>query len=338
MDQRLIDLYHDYAHVHFDRRVFLEKAARIVGSVSAAAALLPLLAPDDAKAAMVPADDQRVTASRVTFKGVTGDVKGYLAKPKAEGKHGAVVVVHAVGGISPHIEDIARRLAVDGFIALSVDFLSPLGGTPVPRNPEVAALTRSLKPEETTGNAVAAANYLRSLPESNGKVGSVGFCWGGGVVNRLAVADPMLKESGHARPLLRGGAEEGRRPVRDALLSGRAARVQRRYRPALQRRCREARLEPHHGGVQGAPRLSHSFVMEKGCAAQVRPFSFDTRRGFILYICYITVYLCKISTPLSPHFQTPRVGRSWRGLPWARRASWSWQRRSRSPSRPSRGT
>ncbi len=139
MDQRLIDLYHDYAHVHFDRRVFLEKAARIVGSVSAAAALLPLLAPDDAKAAMVAPDDQRVTTSRVTFKGVTGDVKAYLAKPTASGRHGAVEVIHAVGGISPHIEDVCRRLAVDGFIALGVDFLSPLGGTPVPRNPEVAS-------------------------------------------------------------------------------------------------------------------------------------------------------------------------------------------------------
>ncbi len=192
MDQRLIDLYHDYAHEHFDRRVFLEKAAKIVGSVSAAAALLPLLAPDDAKAAMVPPDDQRVTAARVTFPGATGEVKAYLAKPTAAGKYGAVEVIHAVGGISPHIEDICRRLAVDGFIALGVDFLSPLGGTPVPRNPEVASLTRSLKPEETTGNAVAAAKYLRSLPESNGKVGAVGFCWGGGVVNRLAVADPML--------------------------------------------------------------------------------------------------------------------------------------------------
>jgi carboxymethylenebutenolidase len=192
VDQRLIDLYHDYAHVHFDRRVFLEKAARIVGSLSAAAALLPLLAPDDAKAAMVPPDDQRVTTSRITFPGVTGEVKGYLVKPRAQGRYGAVEVIHAVGGISPHIEDVCRRLAVDGFIALGVDFLSPLGGTPVPRNPEVAALTRSLKPEETTGNAVAAARYLRSLPESNGKTGAVGFCWGGGVVNRLAVADPML--------------------------------------------------------------------------------------------------------------------------------------------------
>jgi carboxymethylenebutenolidase len=192
MDQRLIDLYHDYAHVHFDRRVFLEKAARIVGSVSAAAALLPLLAPDDAKAAMVPPDDQRVAASRVTFAGMTGEVKGYLAKPRAQGRYGSVEVIHAIGGISPHIEDVCRRLAVDGFIALGVDFLSPLGGTPVPRNPEVASLTRQLKPEETTGNAVAAARYLRSLPESNGKTGAVGFCWGGGVVNRLAVADPLL--------------------------------------------------------------------------------------------------------------------------------------------------
>ena len=192
MDQRLIDLYHDYAHEHCDRRMFLEGAEKIVGSISAAAALLPLLAPNDAKAAIVPADDSRVTATRVTFPGATGEVKAYLVKPRAEGKRGAVEVIHAVGGISPHIEDICRRLAVDGFIALGVDFLSPLGGTPVPRNPEIATLTRSLKPEETTANAVAAANYLRSLPESNGKVGAVGFCWGGGVVNRLAVADPML--------------------------------------------------------------------------------------------------------------------------------------------------
>jgi carboxymethylenebutenolidase len=172
--------------------VFLEKAARIVGSLSAAAALLPLLAPDDAKAAMIPPDDQRVTTSRITFQGVTGEVKGYLAKPRAQGRYGSVEVIHAIGGISPHIEDVCRRLAVDGFIALGVDFLSPLGGTPVPRNPEVASLTRQLKPEETTGNAVAAARYLRSLPESNGKTGAVGFCWGGGVVNRLAVADPLL--------------------------------------------------------------------------------------------------------------------------------------------------
>jgi carboxymethylenebutenolidase len=192
MDQRLIDLYHDYAHVHFDRRVFLEKAARIVGSVSAAAALLPLLAPDDAKAAVVAPDDQRITTGRVSFQGLTGEVKAYLAKPKGAGPYGAVEVIHAIGGISPHIEDVCRRLAADGFIGLGVDFLSPLGGTPVPRNPEVASLTRSLKPEETTGNAVAAARYLRALPESNGKVGAVGFCWGGGVVNRLAVADPML--------------------------------------------------------------------------------------------------------------------------------------------------
>src|SRR4029077_18564275 len=131
-------------------------------------------------------------AERITFPGATGPVKAYFARPRDAAKHGAVEIVHAIGGITPHIEDLARRFAVEGYVALSVDFLSPLGGTPVPRDPEVAKLTQSLDRDQVTGNAVAAVAYLRSRPEVNGKVAAIGFCWGGGVINQLAVHEPTL--------------------------------------------------------------------------------------------------------------------------------------------------
>jgi carboxymethylenebutenolidase len=192
LDQRIVELYYEYAHTHCDRRMFLERATQILGSTAAASAALAAIIPNDAAAAMVSETDARVVTEHVTYPGVTGPVKAYLARPKDNAKHGAVEVIHAIGGISPHIEDLARRFAVEGYVALSVDFLSPLGGTPVPRDPEVAKLTQSLKPEQTTANAVAAVKYLRSRPEVNGKVGAIGFCWGGGVINQLAVHEPGL--------------------------------------------------------------------------------------------------------------------------------------------------
>jgi carboxymethylenebutenolidase len=192
IDPRIVDLYYEYAHTHFDRRVFIERAAKLLGSTAAASSALALLIPNDAHAAVVAEDDARIVTERVSFPGATGAVKAYLARPKDNAKHGAVEVIHAIGGISPHIEDLARRFAVEGYVALSVDFLSPVGGTPVPRNPEVAKITASLKPEETTANAVAAVRYLRSRPEVNGKVAAIGFCWGGGVINQLAVHEPTL--------------------------------------------------------------------------------------------------------------------------------------------------
>jgi carboxymethylenebutenolidase len=191
-DQRIVELYYDYAHTHFDRRVFLERAAKLLGSTAAAASALALITPNDAAAAMVTEQDARIVTERVTFPGATGPVKAYLARPKDNAKHAAVEVIHAIGGIGPHSEDLARRLAVEGYVALSVDLLSHLGGTPVPRDPEVAKLTNSLKPDETMANAVAAVKYLRSRPEVNGKAGAIGFCWGGGVINQLAVHDPSL--------------------------------------------------------------------------------------------------------------------------------------------------
>jgi carboxymethylenebutenolidase len=191
MDQTTIDLYDDYVHRHFDRRLFLDRLAKHAGGMGAALALLPLLQSNYALAETVKPDDPRITAKWVEFPGATGQIKAYLAEPRASGRHGGVVVVHQNRGLNPHIEDIARRLATEGYVALAVDFLSPLGGTPKDENAAMQMFSR-LDPQQTTANAVAAVKYLRGLPNVNGKVGAVGFCWGGGVINRLAVSDPTL--------------------------------------------------------------------------------------------------------------------------------------------------
>ncbi len=190
MDQKVIDLYDEYTHAPLDRRVFLERLAKLTGSVAAAMAALPLLE-NRAVAAVVAPDDARVMAEMVEFPGQDGTMKGYLAKPAGAAKSGTVVVIHENRGLNAHTEDVARRLAVAGFLGLAVDFLSPLGGTPA--NEDAARdMIGKLDPAATTANAGAAVAFLRTHPDGNGKVGAVGFCWGGGQVNQLAVADPTL--------------------------------------------------------------------------------------------------------------------------------------------------
>lgn len=191
MDQTIIDLYDDYVHRHFDRRLFMEKLARQTGSAAAAAAALSLLTSNYALAATIAENDARIKTRRVDVPAAGGALKAYLAEPTGAGRHGAVLVVHQNRGLNPHIEDIARRLAVSGYVALAVDFLSPLGGTPADENAAMQMFGK-LDSAQTTANAVAAVAYLRKLPEANGKVGAVGFCWGGGVINQLAVNDPTL--------------------------------------------------------------------------------------------------------------------------------------------------
>jgi len=190
MDQRIIDLYDEYAHAPLDRRVFLDRLAGLAGGTAAAALLLPLLE-RRAQAAVVAPDDARVSAAMVTYPGATGDVKGYLAKPATGGKAGTVVVIHENRGLNAHIEDVARRVAIGGFVALAPDLLSPVGGTP-DNEDQARDLIGKLDPVSTVKNVVAAVAWLRTLPEGNGKVGAVGFCWGGGMVNQLAVNDPTL--------------------------------------------------------------------------------------------------------------------------------------------------
>jgi len=191
MEQKFIDLFDRYTHGGMSRRVFFDKLVMLAGGTAAATALLPMLENNYAYADTVAEDDQRVKGEMVTFKAGAQDVSGYLARPAAEGKYPSVVVVHENRGLNPHTKDVARRLAVAGFQAPAVDFLSPVGGTPSDQD-KARDMIGTLKPEDVTGWAQGAVAYLRSNPSSNGKVGAVGFCWGGGVIGRLAVADPTL--------------------------------------------------------------------------------------------------------------------------------------------------
>lgn len=191
MDQRIIDLYDKYTHEPLDRRVFLARLAALTGSVTAALALVPLLEANQARAAMIRADDQRLDTSRVSYRGVTGDNKAYMARPRDGSKLPAIIVIHENRGLNPHIEDVTRRMALEGFLALGPDFLSPLGGTPA--NEDIARdMIGRLDSAQTIQNAVSAVEFLKTHPNSNGKVGAVGFCWGGAVVGELAVNAPDL--------------------------------------------------------------------------------------------------------------------------------------------------
>jgi carboxymethylenebutenolidase len=191
--QEMIRLYDEYTHLTLDRRGFMAKLTALAGSSAAAAAIAPLLAADKAKAAVVAPDDPRVATETVRFPAADGtELTGLLARPKdAAGPLPAVLVIHENRGLNPHIEDIARRLAVEGFLALGVDLLARSGGTPAD-DEKARQMIGALDPGKTVADAVAAAAWLRTNPASNGKVGAVGFCWGGGIVNRLAVADPHL--------------------------------------------------------------------------------------------------------------------------------------------------
>jgi len=191
MDQNIIDLYDEYTHAPLERRVFLARLARLTGSTAAALALVPLLEAKQAHAAIVPPEDQRLETSRITYPGSTGDMKAYLARPKGAGKLPAVIVIHENRGLNPHIEDVARRVALAGFLALAPDLLSPMGGTPT--NEDTARdMIGKLDGKQTTQNLVSAVAFLKQHAHGNGKVGAVGFCWGGGPVGDLVVNAPEL--------------------------------------------------------------------------------------------------------------------------------------------------
>ena len=186
--QDIVELYDDYTHLTLDRRDFMRKLTRLTGSAAAAAAIVPMLEASKAKAAIIMEDDPRIAAETITWPGAEGQtMSGYLVKPAgASGPLPAVMAVHENRGLNPHIEDVARRVALEGFLALAPDFLTPNGGTP--EDQDVARnMIRALDGELTIQNAVATVRFLKNYDMSNGKVGTVGFCWGGSLVNQIAV-------------------------------------------------------------------------------------------------------------------------------------------------------
>ncbi len=190
--QGMIDAYDEYTHLTLDRRGFMQKLTALAGSGAAAAAIMPMLAANQANAAMVEETDARLDVSDVTYPGAAGDMKGYLAIPKdAAEKLPAVIVIHENRGLNPHIRDVARRMALEGFVALAPDFLSPNGGTPANED-EARNMFQSLDMAGATANGEATRAFLAGHEKTNGKVGAIGFCWGGGMVNRMAVASPEL--------------------------------------------------------------------------------------------------------------------------------------------------
>jgi carboxymethylenebutenolidase len=191
MDQRIIDLYDTYTHGGMNRRTFLDRLAALAGSAAGATALLPILQNNYAQAQTIPENDPRITAETVDIPGAQG-LKGYLAKPaNAAGKLPAVIVIHENRGLNPHIKDVTRRMGAEGFVALGLDYLSPMGGTPADEE-KGREMIGQLKQPDVIAYGKAAVAYLKSRPDSNGKVGAIGFCWGGGAVNTLAVNEPNL--------------------------------------------------------------------------------------------------------------------------------------------------
>jgi carboxymethylenebutenolidase len=191
VDKRIIDLYDDFTHGGMNRRNFLDKLAALAGSTAAATALLPILQNNYAQAQTVQDNDPRITAETVDIPGAQG-LKGYLVKPKdATGKLPTVIVIHENRGLNPHIKDVTRRMATEGFIALGLDYLSPMGGTPADED-KGRDMIGQLKQPDVIAYGKAAVAYLKGRPDSNGKVGAIGFCWGGGAVNNLAVNEPNL--------------------------------------------------------------------------------------------------------------------------------------------------
>lgn len=191
MDQKIIDLYDQYARGSMDRREFMKKLACLAGGTAAALSLLSLLESRNAAAEIVSKDDPRLQAEYIHYAGATGEVRAYQARPKEGGKFPGVVVIHENRGLNPHIEDVNRRVALEGFLALAPDALSPLGGTP--QDPDQArALIGKLDDRSNIDNFTAAVRYLKTHSMATGKVGVVGFCWGGRMANQVAVNSPDL--------------------------------------------------------------------------------------------------------------------------------------------------
>ncbi len=186
VDQKYIELFHEYTHALMPRRVFLDRLTLLAGGTVAASALLPLLENNYAKAAIVEPNDARITTEKVELDGGDGvKVKTLIAKPRAAtGRLPTVVVIHENRGLNPHIEDVTRRMAVEGFLALGVDLMSMVGGYPG-TDDAAAQVFGQVQAPKAVGEVQNIIKLAAARPDSNGKVGVIGFCWGGGRVNDI---------------------------------------------------------------------------------------------------------------------------------------------------------
>jgi carboxymethylenebutenolidase len=191
MDQRIINLYDEYTHKPLSRNEFLKRLALLTGSTAAAMAILPLIEVNQAHAAITPDDD--LFTERISYPGVNNTtMQAYVARPKEDKKYSAIIVIHENRGLNAHIEDVTRRAALAGYLAIAPNALAPLGGTPANED-EARTKFQELKAEDNLQNFIKVFDYLPSRKDFNGKVGCVGFCWGGAMSNSLAVNIPSLK-------------------------------------------------------------------------------------------------------------------------------------------------
>lgn len=190
MEDNITGLYNDYRNGRLDRREFMKKLTLLAGSTAAAMSLFSLLEGKSAYAASP--DDEDIHSEFIKYPGASGEVRALLSRPKGEGKLAAVIVIHENRGLVPHIQDVNKRMAREGFLSLAPDALSPLGGTPENDMDAARSKMRELDGETTVKDFVAAVKYLKTHPLSTGKVGCTGFCWGGGITNQVAVNAPDL--------------------------------------------------------------------------------------------------------------------------------------------------
>ena len=189
IDQRIFDLYDEYCHGGIDRREFFNRAAAITVGSTSALWMAQALVPRYAEAQTISFTDPRIKSTYVEYPspgGTSGQMRGYLVQPSGDGPFPAVVVFHENRGLNPYVEDVARRAAVEGFLALAPDGLSPVGGYPG-NDDDGRELQRSLDPAKLDQDMINSARYLKSHALSTGRLGATGFCWGGGMTNRLAV-------------------------------------------------------------------------------------------------------------------------------------------------------
>ena len=190
MDQQIINLYDEYTHKPLSRSEFLKRLAILAGGTAAAMTILPMLEVNYANAATTSSEE--LFTERIVYTGINGDMHAYVARPKENKPYATVVVIHENRGLNAHIEDVTRRAAKAGYLAIAPNALSSLGGTPENED-EARTKFQQLKAEDSLQNFIKVFDYLGKRKDSNGKFGCVGFCWGGAMANSLAVNVPSLK-------------------------------------------------------------------------------------------------------------------------------------------------